>query len=121
MIIDQAQTYRDQIVELLVAKNLPAGGLPEMPDKFIVAIQDGSVVGVGGITVYGNYGLLRSLALYADHRGTGIAGKLLTRLGSMSKKSSLSALYPLTETASAYFERKKYIQTTRASRGSGII
>ncbi|WP_462265644.1 arsenic resistance N-acetyltransferase ArsN2 [Mucilaginibacter sp.] len=113
MIIDQAQTYRDKIIELLVAEKLPVADLPETLDNFIVAIQDGCVVGVGGVEVYGNYGLLRSLAVHPDHRGTGIAGRLLARLDSMSKKNGLSVLYLLTETAPAYFERKKYKNITR--------
>ncbi|HEK21093.1 MULTISPECIES: arsenic resistance N-acetyltransferase ArsN2 [Mucilaginibacter] len=113
MIIDQAQTYRDKIVELLVAEKLAVADLPETLDNFIVAIQDGNVVGVGGVEVYGSYGLLRSLAVHREHRNAGIAGKLLARLDSMSKKNDLSALYLLTETASAYFERKRYNQITR--------
>lgn len=113
MIIDQAQIYRDKIVELLAAEKLPVADLPETLDNFIVAIQDGNVVGVGGVEVYGNYGLLRSLAVHPDHRNAGVAGKLLARLDSVSKKNGLSALYLLTETAPAYFERKKYSKITR--------
>jgi amino-acid N-acetyltransferase len=113
MIIDQAQTYRDKIIELLAAEKLPVADLPETLDNFIVAIQDGSVVGVGGIEVYGNYGLLRSLTVHPDHRGAGIAGKLLTRLDHISKHYGLSDLYLLTETAPAYFEQKNFGKITR--------
>jgi amino-acid N-acetyltransferase len=113
MIIDQAQTYRDKILELLIAEKLPVADLPETLDNFIVAIQDGNVVGVGGVEVYGKYGLLRSMAVHPEHRNAGIAGKLLSRLDSVSKKNGLSALYLLTETAPAYFERKKYHQIMR--------
>lgn len=113
MIIDQAHTYRDKIVELLVAEKLPVADLPETLENFIVAIQDGSVVGVGGVEVYGNNGLLRSLAVHPEHRGAGIAGKLLARLDSTSKRNGLTALYLLTETAPDYFERKSYIKIKR--------
>jgi amino-acid N-acetyltransferase len=113
MIIEQALPYRDKIIELLVAEKLPVADLPQMLENFIVAIQDGSVVGVGGIEVYGNYGLLRSLAVYPNNRSTGIAGKLLERLDKMSKQQGLKELYLLTETAPAYFEQKHYIEITR--------
>ncbi|TFF37738.1 arsenic resistance N-acetyltransferase ArsN2 [Mucilaginibacter psychrotolerans] len=113
MIIDQAHTYRDKIVELLAAEKLPVADLPETLDNFIVAIQDGSLVGVGGVEVYGNNGLLRSLAVHPEHRGAGIAGKLLAQLDSMSKKNGLLALYLLTETAPTYFEQKSYTRITR--------
>ncbi|MBD1395034.1 arsenic resistance N-acetyltransferase ArsN2 [Mucilaginibacter glaciei] len=113
MIIDQAQPYKEKVIELLAAEKLPVADLPEKLDNFIVAIQDGIVVGVGGVEVYGNNGLLRSLAVHREYRGAGIAGKLLARLDNMSKKNSLTALYLLTETAPAYFERKKYSKITR--------
>ena len=113
MIIDQAQTYRDKIVELLAAEKLPVADLPETLYNFIVAIQDGNVVGVGGVEVYGSYGLLRSLAVQSDHRSTGIAGKLLARLDRLSKQKGLTELYLLTETAPVYFERKNYCKITR--------
>jgi amino-acid N-acetyltransferase len=113
MIIDQAKPYRDKIIDLLAAEKLPVADLPETLDNFIVAIQDGTVVGVAGVEVYGNCGLLRSLAVHPEHRGAGIAGKLLARLDNMSRLKGLSELYLLTETASAYFEQKNYIKITR--------
>nr|WP_067054258.1 arsenic resistance N-acetyltransferase ArsN2 [Mucilaginibacter sp. L294] len=113
MIIDQAQPYRTQIVELLATEKLPVTDLPETLDNFIVAIQNGRVIGVGGVEVYGNYGLLRSLAVHSEHRGAGIAGKLLSRLDSISKQKGLSELYLLTETAPAYFKHKNYNPITR--------
>ncbi|MES2060572.1 MAG: arsenic resistance N-acetyltransferase ArsN2 [Bacteroidota bacterium] len=113
MIIDQASPYKEKVIELLAAEKLPVADLPQTLDNFIVAIQDGNVVGVGGVEVYGLYGLLRSLAVRPDHRSTGIAGKLLARLDNVSKKNGLSVLYLLTETAPAYFERKNYTKITR--------
>jgi amino-acid N-acetyltransferase len=113
MIIEQALPYRDKIIELLVAEKLPVSDLPEILENFIVAMQEGSVAGVAGIEVYGRYGLLRSLAVHPKYRGTGIAGKLLASLDNLSKLKGLEALYLLTETAPAYFERKHYIKITR--------
>jgi amino-acid N-acetyltransferase len=113
MIIDRAQPYREEVIGLLAAEKLPVADLRETLNNFIVAIQDGCVVGVAGVEVYSNYGLLRSLAVHPEYRSTGIAGKLLARLDKMSKKSGLLALYLLTETAPVYFELKKYIRITR--------
>ncbi|MES2111229.1 MAG: arsenic resistance N-acetyltransferase ArsN2 [Bacteroidota bacterium] len=113
MIIDQASPYKEKVIELLAAEKLPVADLPETLDNFIVAIQDGNVVGVGAVEVYGSYGLLRSLAVRPDHRSTGIAGKLLTRLDMIAKQKGLTELYLLTETAPAYFERKNYTKITR--------
>lgn len=113
MIIDQAQPYKEKVIELLAAEKLPVADLPETLDNFIVAIQDGQVVGIAGVEIYTKYGLLRSLAVHPEHRGAGIAGKLLSRLESLNKQKGLSELYLLTETAPVYFEQKQFIRITR--------
>ena len=113
MTIEQAQTYREKIIELLTAEKLPLTDLPETLDNFIVAISYGSVVGAGGVEVYGNYGLLRSLAVHPQYRNKGIGSNLLTRLENTSKMKGLTALYLLTEGASGYFERHSYYQVSR--------
>jgi amino-acid N-acetyltransferase len=113
MIIDHAQPYRAAIIELLAAEKLPVEDLPQTLDSFIVAIQDGEVIGVAGIEIYGAYGLLRSLAVKQEYRSLGIAGKLLGRIDAMSGLKQLSALYLLTETAPGYFEKKNFYKITR--------
>ncbi|HMG07659.1 MAG TPA: arsenic resistance N-acetyltransferase ArsN2 [Mucilaginibacter sp.] len=113
MIIDQAQSYRAEVIALLAAEKLPVADLPQTLDSFIVAIQDGTVIGVAGIEVYGTYGLLRSLAVKPAYRSSGIAGKLLGRIDAMSNLKQLSALYLLTETSPGYFEKKNFQKITR--------
>ena len=113
MIIDQAQPYRAEVIELLAAEKLPVADLPQTLNTFIVAIQDGAVIGVAGIEVYGVYGLLRSLAVKPAYRSSGIAGKLLDRIDAISKLKRLSALYLLTETTPGYFEKKDFQKITR--------
>ena len=114
MTIDNAQHYKGKIIELLIAEKLPVADLPERLDNFIVAINDGKVVGVGGLEVYATYGLLRSLAVQPEHRGAGVAAKMLARLESISKRKGLLELYLLTETAATYFEQKGFTKITRA-------
>jgi amino-acid N-acetyltransferase len=77
MIINNAKNYKQQVTALLSAEKLPVVDLPESLDNFIVAIVHNKVVGVAGIEVYGNYGLLRSLAVCPDCRNAGIAGELI--------------------------------------------
>nr|WP_294945184.1 arsenic resistance N-acetyltransferase ArsN2 [uncultured Mucilaginibacter sp.] len=113
MTIENAQPHREKIIELLAAEKLPVADLPETLDNFIVATNDGTVAGVGGVEVYGNYGLLRSLAVNPEHRRAGIATTLLAHLEGMSKQNGLLELYLLTETAPAYFEQKGFTKITR--------
>jgi amino-acid N-acetyltransferase len=113
MIIDQAQPYKSQIIELLAAEKLPVNDLPGTLDNFIVAIADAEVIGVAGLERYGSYGLLRSVVIRHDFRSQGIAAKLLRRIESLGSLKGLTELYLLTETAADYFERKAYHRITR--------
>lgn len=113
MIIDQAQHHKEEMIGLLASEKLPVADLPEMLENFLVAIQDARVVGVIGLEIYGDYGLLRSLAVGQEQRGRGIAGKLIRRLENQSKTKNLKALYLLTETAAEYFACKGFQVITR--------
>jgi amino-acid N-acetyltransferase len=113
MTIENAQPYKEKIIELLAAEKLPVADLPDALDNFIVSTNDGAVTGVGGVEVYGNYGLLRSLVVHPEHRGEGIAATLLAQLELISKQNGLLELYLLTETAPAYFEQKGFTKITR--------
>lgn len=114
MIIDQAQHYREKVIGLLSTEQLPVADLPVSLDHFMVAIQDAIVVGVIGLEIYGQYGLLRSLAVQPDQRGNGIAGKLLKRIEALAGLKKLRAIILLTETAPDYFSRKGYQAISRS-------
>jgi amino-acid N-acetyltransferase len=113
MLIEQAKNQREDIVAILSAEKLPVDDLPEKLDTFLVATDNGQLVGVIGIEVYGAYGLLRSLAVLPDHRNKGIAGKLIDRLESVAKLNDLKEIYLLTETAPEYFAGKAFQKITR--------
>lgn len=113
MIIDEAQPYREKVIELLAAEKLPTDDLPKTLDNFIVAIADAQVIGAAGLEIYGNYSLLRSLAVRPDFRSQGIAGKLLRRINVLAGSKGLKEIYLLTETAPDYFERKAYQRISR--------
>lgn len=63
----------DDVIELIAAAGLPtAGVLDQYPAAYVVARQDGRVVGVAGRERHGDAGVLRSLAVAAEYRGTGL-------------------------------------------------
>jgi amino-acid N-acetyltransferase len=113
MEIREAKNYRQSMVSLLAAEKLPVDDLPALLDNFIVAIQNDEVVGAAGLEVYGDYGLLRSLAVSPSVRGQGIANKLVQQIETLAGSKNLKAIYLLTETAPDYFDRKNYIKITR--------
>ena len=113
MLIEKAHNQRGDIAAILSAEKLPIDDLPEKLDNFLVATENGLLIGVAGLEIYGCYGLLRSLAVLPGYRNKGIAGKLLERLESLSTLSGLKELYLLTETASEYFAGKGFQNITR--------
>jgi amino-acid N-acetyltransferase len=93
-------------LELLRQAALPEHGVVEQFGHFLVVRDDAQVIGVCGVEVAGEVGLLRSLAVDPIHRQTGV-GDCLVRgaLDLASRTLHLRALYLLTTTAERYFER----------------
>jgi amino-acid N-acetyltransferase len=113
MIINQAKNYREDIITLLSSEKLPAGDLPATLENFLMAVQDDELIGVIGLEIYGNYGLLRSLAVKPTFRNQNIAGKLIAQIETLAVSKGLKAIFLLTETATDYFARKGYEKITR--------
>lgn len=111
---EQADNYRAGIIALLTAEKLPTADLPETLETFLVTKQDDEVTGVVGIEIYGDFALLRSLAVDKAYRNQGLANTLLTQIEAVAASKKLKAIYLLTETAPDYFSRKGYDKTTRA-------
>lgn len=97
----------EKIKDLLGKSNLPVADI-ENADKinFVVAISDSNeLIGCIGIERYDTDGLLRSLAVDPDYRGTGIGHELLSRLLSISRQLGVNDLHLLTTTAERFFDR----------------
>ncbi|MGZ3999214.1 MAG: arsenic resistance N-acetyltransferase ArsN2 [Mucilaginibacter sp.] len=114
MEIRDAINYKESIIAMLEAEKLPVDDLPAGLDNFRVALANNEVIGVAGLEVYGNYGLLRSIAVKPAFRSQGVAGKLLREIESTAVNKGLTALYLLTETAPDYFRQKDYELIGRA-------
>jgi len=115
MQVENAKLYRQAVITLLQAENLPAGDLPEELDNFLVIFDGNEVVGSVGLEVYGNYGLLRSLAVNKSFRNKGIGNELLDEIEKSATANNLAGIYLLTETAPDYFKRKGYKQIDRTA------
>ena len=108
-----ATNYREAVIALLAAQNLPVTDLPQVLDDFIVMQDQDEIIGVAGLETYGNYGLLRSIAVATAYRNRGIADNLLTKIENLGASKKLTAIYLLTETAAGYFTSKGYQLTNR--------
>ncbi len=98
---------------LLIAAELSLEGVETHLADFVLAIQGNEVVGMAGLERYGPHGLLRSVAVRADHQGRGI-GQALTRLMvERATASRLETLTLLTTTAADFFLKLDFHPVTR--------
>lgn len=103
----------DQVVRLLRAAGLPTAGLqPTLPD-FLVAEENGRVVGAVGLEVYGDAALLRSAAVEDGRRGSGLGSDLVAELLTRAGRRGLREIYLLTTTAEDYFPRFGFTRVRR--------
>jgi amino-acid N-acetyltransferase len=115
MKVEAAKSRREGIMQLLSSVKLPVEDLPEeLSGFFVVSNIKDVVIGIIGLEIYENYGLLRSLAVDPEYRNLSIATKLLITAESYARLNKLKAVYLLTEIATAYFHDKGYEQISRA-------
>ena len=111
----RSPTSRDltAIEQLLEANKLPLVGVREAIDAFLVAERDSVVVGVIGLEIYHDRGLLRSAAVDAAERGTGIGAALVGALIHNCRARRLKELVLLTTTAQEWFPRFGFVAIAR--------
>jgi len=105
----------EAIAVLLKTNNLPTNDLGTGQRIFLVALSDGKTVGCVAVELYGNAGLLRSLAVNNDFRGKGIGHKLVAEAENWGRDNGLKCLYLLTTTAAEFFPKIGWSNTDRAS------
>lgn len=104
----------DQAIALLQAADLPLGGLPDQfPAAYFFADVDGQVAGMVGLECYGEYGLLRSLAVTNKQRGRGLGSALVRHVQHAAVELGLDAIFLLTSTAEPFFQRRAFVPLAR--------
>jgi amino-acid N-acetyltransferase len=108
-VLPAASTELPEIVSLLAAAGLPVADLAaDGQVEFLVARLGQRVVGVVGLERFGEFGLLRSLAVSKPHQGLGLGLALTQALEEHAASTGMSSLVLLTETASEFFRRHGY-------------
>ncbi len=95
----------DAVLALLETSGLPGAGLRDHRDNLFVARIDGrgDPIGSAAVELYGDFALLRSVAVASAHRGKGV-GRCLTDAALLfARAHGVRQVYLLTETASAFF------------------
>jgi amino-acid N-acetyltransferase len=101
---DSGPDDREAVAALLARCGLPHEDIGPHLAHFTVARDEGRLIGVIGLEVHGQDGLLRSLAVAEEHRGEGIARRLYASLLGRARAAGVTRLFLLTTTAQGFFE-----------------
>jgi amino-acid N-acetyltransferase len=99
--------------ELLAANDLPTADVHEHIRGFVLATDEGRLIGTVGLECHGRWGLLRSLCVTHESRGCGVATLLCDKAEALARRSGVRRLYLLTTTASRWFERRGFVRVER--------
>lgn len=108
------------VLDLLGECGLPTCGIPEELDLLAVALHERRVVGVAGLELHDDDGLLRSVATAPDFRGRGVASQLCDEIERRASSLAARGLYLLTETAEPFFAKRGYGRIDRSAAPRGI-
>lgn len=104
-----ATTADTQIIHRLLERNgLPTSDLSTARPEFVVASRDGEIIGIGALDLFGSAALLRSVAVEAPCRGSGIGRLIVAELERRARAVGVIELILLTLTARNFFERLGY-------------
>jgi len=87
---------------------------------FVVREDDGRVIGVAGLELHGEDGLLRSVAVDEDYRGQGLAAALIEAVFQRAERVGLRSVYLLTTTGRDYFARRGFADCAREAAPPAI-
>jgi amino-acid N-acetyltransferase len=108
-------TDLDRVERLLAANDLPTADVRADAPRFYVAWADGDPVGVGGLELHGDAGLLRSVVVADPHRGRGYGTAICAKLEACAEQADVETLYLLTTTATDFFREHGYVVVDRAA------
>lgn len=109
------------VEELLKSNGLPYDDIPSKLDDLFLGCVDEKVVGVGGVEIYGNYGLLRSLVIKESFRGKGYGRALCGKLLKYAKLKGVREIYLLTTTGENFFKKKIGFEVINRSMAPAAI
>lgn len=99
---------------LLRDSELPNSDLTKRHLKHFFMVKSGNeVIGTVGLEIYGDCGLLRSLAVRQKNRGSGLGKKLVQKMESYASGLGMSEIYLLTTTAGRFFQYLGYEKVNR--------
>jgi amino-acid N-acetyltransferase len=120
-IIEAARPADEPAIRALLRQSeLPHEDFAGHLANFLVARQDGAVVGAVGFERHGEGALLRSLVVAPAARGAGLGDRLVRELTEAARRRGVRRFYLLTTTAEAFFARRGFGKVARDSVPAAI-
>jgi amino-acid N-acetyltransferase len=98
------------VLDLLYRAELPVEDLTDenMKNFMVARGENNDIIGVAGVEIYQENGLLRSLAVDPAYREKGLGTLLTRKIESFSWRKGIKTLYLLTITAADFFPKLGY-------------
>ena len=108
------------VERLLSAAGLPIEGAAEALVTGVVARDGDEIIAAAAIERYGDAGLLRSVVVQADRRGTGLGHEIVAAAERLALDEGIRVLYLLTETAIDWFPALGYVVIPRSEAVAAV-
>jgi amino-acid N-acetyltransferase len=108
------------VLALLSAAGLPLDGAAEALATGVVAREGERIVAAAAVERYGSAGLLRSVVVAPDRRGSGLGRDIVAAAEARARELGIRDLYLLTETAIAWFPRLGYAVVPRTEAAAAV-
>jgi amino-acid N-acetyltransferase len=103
-----------ELKDFLKSNKLPSDDVKLEGNQFVTYREgSGKILGSGGLEFYGNYCLLRSVAVALEFRKQGHGETITMDLINLAKEKSARGIYLLTETAQPFFEKLGFRNKSR--------
>jgi amino-acid N-acetyltransferase len=110
-----------KIKNFLKTIDLPHTDLsPQHMGSFLAAYDGDHLAGLGGLEIFEQTALLRSLAVDQAYRSRGLGSHLLERLEELAREHGVTQIYLLTTDAERFFTHLGYSRTFRESAPAAI-
>lgn len=103
----------DSVFELLAEAKLDISDLKQPNIRLFRFEENGQAIGVGGLEVFEELALLRSVAVKKELQGKGFGKDLVAQIEQSARNSGIKSLYLLTNTAPEFFRSIGYEQIDR--------
>jgi amino-acid N-acetyltransferase len=109
-----------EVFSLLQSLSLPTEGIEDHLNNFYLIKDKDKIIGTGGIEIYDEAGLIRSIAVNPKYQKKGLGRKIIEYLLKNAKKKGVKELFLLTDTVPKLYEKFGFNYIKRENANSKI-